>query len=120
MRSSAYIILQRCKHVVTGLDILERFEIELIYILNNSHLEVFYFNIKLCNLLSVKNNYIKESTLNHYNHILASCLIFRESKCASNSGLFVSITYQHVQMQKPNCPGITWSLLNHMQRKSGN
>jgi len=50
--------------MVTGLDILERFEIELIYILNNSHLEVFDFNIKLCNLLSVENNYIKESTLN--------------------------------------------------------
>jgi hypothetical protein len=56
--------------MVTGLGILERFELELIYILNNSHLEVFYFNINLCNLLSVENNYIKESTLNLYNHIL--------------------------------------------------
>jgi len=63
MMSSTYILLQRCKHVVTGLDILEQFELELIYILNNSHLEAFYFNIKLCNLLSVENNYIKESTL---------------------------------------------------------
>jgi len=77
MMSSAYILLQRCKHVVNGLDIWERFELELIYILNNSHFEVFYFNIKLCNLLSVENNYIKESTLNQYNHILANCLIFR-------------------------------------------
>ena len=63
--------------MVTGLDILERFEIELVYILKNSHLEVLYFNIKLCNLFSVENNYIKESTLNQYKHILANCLIFR-------------------------------------------
>ena len=77
MMSSAYILLQRWKHVGTGLDMLERFEIEWIYILKNFHIEVFYFNIELCNLSPVGNNYIKESMLNQYNHILANCSIFR-------------------------------------------
>ena len=63
--------------MVTGLGILERFEIELIYLLQKSHLEVFFCNIELCNLLSVKNNYTKESMLNQDNHILVNCLIFR-------------------------------------------